>query len=299
MKTCFMTERERQGQGGTAVTVIYVDTLFLLNALVDYVLLLGAARLAGEPLCRLRFAVGAIVGGGYAVAIFLPGAGFLQGVFCRLAVLALMCVAAYGGSRRLLRQSLLFLALSCALGGGVLMTALLGGRGLTMSGGVLYSVMDLKIVLLSAAGCYAGATLLFRGLIRHTAISGELVRVRVELAGRSVTLTALRDTGNTLTDPATGRPVLVAEGVALLPLLPPETLRAEDLADAVTCMEKLKEGPLAGRVRLLPYRAVGVERGLLLALRTDGIWVDGQREEMLAALSPTPVSDSGGYRALI
>ena len=105
MKTCFMTERARQGQGGTAVTVIYVDTLFLLNALVDYVLLLGAARLAGEPLCRLRFAVGAIVGGGYAVAIFLPGAGFLQGVLCRLAVLALMCVAAYGGSRRLLRHS--------------------------------------------------------------------------------------------------------------------------------------------------------------------------------------------------
>ena len=33
MKTCFMKERARQGQGGTAVTVIYVDTLFLLNAL--------------------------------------------------------------------------------------------------------------------------------------------------------------------------------------------------------------------------------------------------------------------------
>ena len=266
---------------------------------VDYLLLLGAARLAGEPLRRLPFVLGAALGGAYAVAIFLPGVGFLQGLPCRLAVLALMCVTAYGNSRRLLRQSLLFLALSCALGGGILMVALLGGRGLTLSGGVLYSAIDLKLVLLSAAGCYAAVTLVFRGLGRHTAPAGELVPVRVVLAGRGVELTALRDTGNTLTDPATGRPVLVAEGAALLPLLPPGVLEEKELADPVACMEKLRAGPLAGRARLLPYRAVGVERGLLLALRPDEVWVDGQREELLAALSPTPVSDGGGYRVLV
>ena len=285
--------------GGAGVTVIYVDTLFLLNALVDYLLLLGAARLAGERLRRLRFTMGAVLGGGYAVAIFLPGGAFLQRLPCRLAVLALMSVAAYGGSRRLLRQSLLFLALSCALGGGVLAVSLLGGRGLTLSGGVVYSAMDIKTVLLSAAGCYAAVTLVFRGLARHTASAGELAAVRLVLDGRSVELTALRDTGNTLTDPVAGIPVLVAEGALLLPLLPPGTLMAGELADPVACMERLRDGPLAGRVRLLPYRAVGVERGLLLALRPDGLWVNGERRDMLAALSPTPVSDGGGYGALL
>lgn len=285
--------------GGAGVTVIYVDTLFLLNALVDYLLLLGAARLAGERLRRLRFTMGAVLGGGYAVAIFLPGGAFLQRLPCRLAVLALMSVASYGGSRRLLRQSLLFLSLSCALGGGVLAVSLLGGRGLTLSGGVVYSAMDIKTVLLSAAGCYAAVTLVFRGLARHTASAGELAAVRLALDGRSVELTALRDTGNTLTDPVAGIPVLVAEGALLLPLLPPGTLMAGELADPVACMERLRDGPLAGRVRLLPYRAVGVERGLLLALRPDGLWVNGERRDMLAALSPTPVSDGGGYGALL
>lgn len=281
------------------MTVIYVDTLFLLNALVDYLLLLGAAQLAGERLRRLRFTMGAVLGGGYAVAIFLPGGAFLQRLPCRLAVLALMSVAAYGGSRRLLRQSLLFLALSCALGGGVLAVSLLGGRGLTLSGSVVYSAMDIKTVLLSAAGCYAAVTLVFRGLARHTASAGELAAVRLALDGRSVELTALQDTGNTLTDPVAGIPVLVAEGALLLPLLPPGTLMAGELADPVACMERLRDGPLAGRVRLLPYRAVGVERGLLLALRPDGLWVNGERRDMLAALSPTPVSDGGGYGALL
>ena len=58
------------------MTVIYVDTLFLLNATVDYLLLLAAARLAGEPLRRLRFALGAVLGGGYAVAIFCRACPF-------------------------------------------------------------------------------------------------------------------------------------------------------------------------------------------------------------------------------
>ena len=64
------------------MTVIYIDTLFLLNALVDYLLLLAAARLAGEPLRRIRFALGAALGGAYAVAIFLPGLFFLSHPLC-------------------------------------------------------------------------------------------------------------------------------------------------------------------------------------------------------------------------
>ena len=85
---------DKQGEEGEVMTVIYVDTLFLLNALVDYLLLLCAARLAGEPLKRLRFALGAVLGGGYAVAIFLPGLGFLERPACRLAAAVLMVLAA-------------------------------------------------------------------------------------------------------------------------------------------------------------------------------------------------------------
>lgn len=278
--------------------VIYVDTLFLLNALVDYLLLLGAARLAGERLCRGRFALGAVLGGGYAVSLFLPGLGFMQALPCRGAVLALMALAAYGGSRRLLRQSMLFLALSCALGGGVLAVTLLGGQGLALSGGVLYSPMDLKTVLLSAAACYAAVCFVFRGLARRTAAAGELVEVRLKLNGRSVELTALRDTGKTLSDPASGREVLVAEGAAVLPLFSGR-LGENDLSDPVVCMEKLGQEFPAGRLRLLPYRAVGVSRGMLLAFRPDELWVAGQRRDMLAALSPTAVSDGGSWRALV
>ncbi len=283
------------------MTVIYVDTLFLLNALVDYLLLLAAARLAGERLRRGRFALGAVLGGLYAAAIFLPGLEFLGKIPCRLAAAALMLLAAYGGSVRLLRQAVIFFALTCAFGGGVAAISMAGGRGLSLGRGVFYSALDLKTVLLSAAACYALLTLALQRVGRHTAASGELLPVRLELDGRSVTLTALADTGNTLTDPVSGAPVLVAEGEAVLPLFP-EDRRPDpsDLRDPAGALERLGAGKEnAPSFRLLPYRAVGVERGLLLAARVDRVTLGGRDcGRQLVALSPTPVSDGGAYRAL-
>lgn len=283
------------------MTVIYVDTLFLLNGVIDYLLLLAAARLAGEPLHRWRFALGGALGGLYAVAIFLPGCAFLAHPLCRVASMLLMLLAAYGKSRRLLRQGVLFVALTCAFGGGVVAIGLLGGTGLTLGNGVFYSSLDLKTVLLSAAVCYGVLTLVFRRIGRHSAASGELAPARLTLGGRSVSLTALIDTGNTLTDPMSGRPVLVAEGERLAALFPGEHRPGPaDLDDPASAIARLGTGEWQARFRLLPYRSVGVDRGLLLCVRADSLELGGrERGPVLAALSPNSVSDGGGYQALI
>ena len=65
-------------------------------------------------------------------------------------------------------------------------------------------------------------------------------------------------------------------------------------------MERLAGRGGGLRFRLLPYRAVGVECGLLLAVRVDRARVGTEDYgSILVALSPTPVSDGGGYQALI
>ena len=281
------------------MTVVYRDALFLLNLIVNYLLLLAAAKLAGEPLRRLRLAAGAALGGLYAAAIFFPGMGFLTHPLCKLGAAVLMLLTGFGGSRRLLRVTLVFFGLSCAFGGGIFAIGLLGGRGLTLRNGVLYSVMDLRILLLSAAVCYAVLTLVFRRTARHG--RREVLPAVLILEGRRVAVNALVDTGNTLTDPVTGRPVMVAEGSRLSPLLPGERVLDEKaLRDPVGTLERLSRGGRGRRFRLLPYQAVGVECGMLLALRLDDARVGAEDYGgILVALSPNPVSDGGGYSALI
>ena len=280
------------------MTVVYLDEVFLLNFVVDYLLLLAAGRLSGEVLRRRRLALGAALGAAYAGAVFLPGLGFLIHPLCKVGAGVLSVLVGYGGSPRLLRVTLVFFAVSAAFGGGIFALQLLGSRSLVLSNGVISSPLDLKLVLLSAAGCYVLITLLFQRAARHSP-RRELAPAVVELGERRVALTALVDTGNTLTDPVSGRPVLVAEGTKLDGLFPPGTAPTKaELRDPATALERLGRAGL--RCRLLPYQAVGVECALLLALRVDRVKVDGEDYgPLLVALSPTSLTDGGGYCALI
>ena len=75
------------------MTVVYLDSVFLFNALLDYLLFLSTARLAGIPLRRRRYLLCGVLGGLYAAAVFLPGGGFLTETLVKAGVgllLALM-----------------------------------------------------------------------------------------------------------------------------------------------------------------------------------------------------------------
>ena len=77
------------------MTVVYLDRVLLLNLLVDYLLLLTTAQLAGIPLRRGRLALCAAVGALYAGAVFLPGLSWLSHPLCRTAGGAAMALAAW------------------------------------------------------------------------------------------------------------------------------------------------------------------------------------------------------------
>ena len=285
----------RPAEGGAAMTVVYIDSVFALNALADYLLVYAAAQLAGARLRRGRFLLAALLGGAYAAAVFLPGLGWLSLLPVKLSAGVLMALAAFGGEPRFLRLTLLLFAAACGFAGCVLALGLAAGQRVPMENGVFYTNVDARVLVISAAAAYLVLTVVFRAAARRRGCGGLLVPVTVAFQGRSAALTALCDTGNALRDPVTGRPVLVAAAERLNALWPPELaaeLTPEALRAPSAVMERLAERSGA-RLRLLPYSAVGVESGLLLAVRLDWASVNGQRRErLLLALSPTPVGDS-------
>lgn len=275
------------------MTVIYIDSLFLLNWTANYLLLLAGGRMAGTVLRRRLIALAAAAGAAYAAAVFLPGGRWLAAWPCRLAAGVLMTVIAYGGGRQLLRPAVMFFAASGMLAGLVLAAELLGEGPLTVENGVFYSAFDLRLLLVLTVLCYFLLSLFFRRVGRHG--GGELVRLELRIQGKSAYLTALRDTGNTLTDPATNRPVIVADGGYLRDVLP----EGADPSRPIESVDRLHAAGVRG-CRLLPFRAVGTEFGMLLCVRAEAVTAQGRSlGPMLVALSPGPVSDGGGYQGLI
>ena len=280
------------------MTVIYIDSVFFLNALMDYLLLLCAARLAGLPLRRGRYLLGALAGGAYAAAVFLPGLGFLAETPVKIAAGVLLGLAAYGGEEKLPRLLLLFFAVSCAMAGCVLGLGLLMGGGVPVIRGVFYTNVDARTLVIAGTAAYAVFSLVFRAAAYH-GVQGALLPVRVSIAGRTAELTALWDTGSGLRAPD-GRAVLVTAPGALDAALPPAAarlLRRRGLEAPEALLEPLRSAAPALRPHLAPYRAVGTAGGLLLAIRTDWTEINGIRYPGLtAALAPTALGM--GYAAL-
>lgn len=249
----------------------YLNLVGLFNFLVDYFLLLGTNRLCGHPMRWGRSALAAAFGGTYAMLCMVPRIVFLANPLWRCVSLGLMSWIAFGATGSALRRGVVFILLSMALGG---IAASFGGGG-KMS------------VLIAAVAVFVLCLLGFQN--RPGSVS--YVPVELSYGDRCVQLTALCDTGNTLRDPVTGRPVLVVNaGVAQeLTGLTDQQLRSP--------IEVLEQATLPG-LRLIPYSAIGQPNGLLLALRLQGVRIGNWKGSSLVAFAPDGLSKDGEYQAL-
>ncbi len=249
--------------------VVYLDVVMLLNFLVDWLLLMGTNRLCGHRAQPGRTALGGLLGGLYGGACLLPGFRFFGNTLWRTLVLCAMACASFGLHGSALRRGTVFLLLSMALGG------IAAGFG-------THSLWSLVI---AAAG-----VCLLCGVGLPLPIGGRgYLPVELSYGEQHLKLTALRDTGNTLMDPVTGGPVLVVDGVSARKLT---GLTDEQLRQPVQTM-----GALPG-LRLIPYRAVGTEGGLLLAMNLKQVRIGSWQGSRVVAFAPEQLSADGEYQAL-
>ena len=280
---------------GDAMTV-YLDQVWLLNGLVDYLLLRASGRLLGMPLRRMQLALAGAAGGIYAALSLLPGMAFLQSGLCRVLAAALLCLCAFWSPKGLLRQTIVLFLLAAAFSGiTLLLTQCFSAPG-ALIGGTVYYPLSLGVLVLTAGGACG---LISWGLMRLVQHGGGVAEVQAKLGKEAVTFTALYDTGNTLRDPISGCPVLVADWTLLGQLLPNTSVTREELERPEQLLLRLKRTRPELHPRLIPYKTVGTAQGMLLALRPGCIKVEGREESLLMAFSPVEVSDGGGYRALL
>lgn len=286
----------RTNRGGGVQVTVYADEAFLLNGAVDYLLLICAAKLGGGRIARLRLLAAALFGGLYAAATLFAPLGVLPGLPMKLISLVVMLLIAFGASRQTLRTGLLFLAAGCAFAGAAVLAAQLFGTDvLVLPGGTFYAVSILGLLLLAGL-LYMLCYTVFSCTAQH---GGEIRSMTLLYGANHAPVRALHDTGCTLRDPMTGERVLVAEADALRALLPDVSITPAALADPAELLLRLKTRDPALPARLLSYKCVGTQAGLLLCLRCEIQVKPGVRKRCLAAFSPTPVSDGGNYDALI
>lgn len=268
---------------------VYADAVFVLNFSVNYLLLRASARLGGAAIRKRRLLCGALLGAVYAVSVYLPGLRWLTALPVKLLCAAGMLTAAFGCKRSVLRLSAVFGGMTLVLCGAVYGVELLRGGQVRYRGDALFYPVTFFSLLLTAAAVSFACRLL---LPKLAFAADSIVPVTLRLNGRVIHLSALRDSGNTLCDPVSGEAVLTVYWQAVRSMFP-FALTAGEIASPATLALRLQ----AYAPRLIPYRAIGVASGLMLAIPCE-ITLNNQTKIGLIALSPTPVSERGAYEAL-
>ena len=185
---------------------MYIELVVLDNAVMDALILRLAAAMGGKRPRHWKTALFSLMGGGYAAcSFFWPE---LAAPLMKLATGLFMALALPFDSLKSYLHGAICLFLSAFLAGGLTLCAALCLGG-TMSGGALIAPLSVRTALLIALALTFAPNLVRRMRGRRILAQGTLV-LTVKAQGRTYTLPAMVDSGSTLREPLSGKPVIAA-----------------------------------------------------------------------------------------
>lgn len=205
---------------GFPMQTIYLDVLLIFNLYMDYLLLALTARLTHTRLIFWRGLLGAAVGSFSSLLLFLPELPSLLSGLLKLLTALLICLLAFG-RRRLFRNCLWFFGMSFLLSGGLFALSLCSAVSSVHQNDCWY--IDLSLLHLTGFTIAAYILLSFlQYLYDRNQIAEEHYQIAVRYHHQTACLDGLADTGNSLTDFYTGKPVIICDKALLGAMAEPE-----------------------------------------------------------------------------
>ena len=291
--------------------VVYIDVLFVVNLIVNYILLKACCIFSGLRCNNYRVMLGAFIGACYAVLVFFPDFSVIYSTICKMLISMLIVAASFPfysiGSY--IKALLIFYVVSFGFGGcvlGIFYFSDVGARlGAIYSNGVLYFNLPWTILAVSGAFFFVAVKLFsyFSGKVYKS--HNLRKKLYLSYGENTAEVTALMDTGNSLIDPVTLVPVIIVE-YRLLKNIFNESIKATlDRIGNDNITWIMSE--VAGKglsARLIPFSSIGKENGMLLGFIPDRAEIHDDcgvkvLEKCVVALYDRPLSKDRSYGALL
>ncbi|MEK3788180.1 MULTISPECIES: sigma-E processing peptidase SpoIIGA [Paenibacillus] len=297
--------------------VVYLDLIFLVNLVIDAVLIMVTAWMRKLRPAWWRVLLSSAVGAAYVVMMFFPPLTFAFTFLIKfmLSVIMLLISFGFGGLQRFLRTLGAFYIVNFVAAGGILGThylvqnpgEVMNGIWFSASGGLSF---ELKIGFWFVLCMFAVVMIIFKTVQaarqRSEQLGSYLGEVEASIDGVSVRCTGLLDTGNQLVDPLTRIPVMIMELSLWSTYFPESWERKLKNGEADNLVTELGEEEFRwqDRLRLIPYRGINKGTAFMLALKPDEVTVtmNGLRstsKRVLIGLDSGTLSSEGRYRAVI
>lgn len=205
---------------------VYVDILIMLNAIVNYFLLLAVQKLIRSHQKRWRILIGGIIGGLSSLLLFIENLGVIM-TLLKVATAILMTAITFGIKpiKKLIKSLFLLFAISFLFGGLMFAIYIFFDKDILIySNGIVYFDVDLTFLIVCTIISYLVITLISKITDKKAPKSKERY-VTVENAGKTISCTALVDTGNNLREPFSDLPVVMLDKELFKKLFTEEKMR--------------------------------------------------------------------------
>lgn len=286
--------------------VIFIDEFILVNFLMNYLLLYTVYRFCRYKSSKWRLIAAAVIGACYVLVLFFPYLHLFYTVLMKFLVSVLMVVIAFipYSFKDFLKKLLLFYIGAFLFGGCIIGIFYLDNFKMGFDKGDMIASVSLNYIIIGIIISIVIVKYAFD--FYEVFYSKEKSRVILEiyLDEKECQVDAIVDTGNSLRDPITSSPVIVVYYKSIMSILPSDVgknNKEENSYDALT--KNIMESSLKSRVRIIPYKAIGVENGILVGLKVDLVISRFKLksytvDKPIIALCKQPISNDGEYQAL-
>lgn len=257
---------------------IYIDSIFLLNLVMDLYLLTLTGKVLGKTATYSRIFAGSVIGAlGYCIVLCLPGIPYMLKILAgMLPIGALMIKIACQtkGMKELIRAEGYLFTFSFLIGGFIIFLKakipLFANRSDSMA----------AIAGLGFVGFVICQKLISTYQKRK---QDHFCRVFIPGDDGQVEIMALIDTGNGLIEPVSKKPVAILEENE---------------------WENLRMWMKPEKFKIIPYRSIGKANGMLEGYEVDAMEVKGdagekQFEKVIIAIFKGKMSEKGGYQMIL
>lgn len=248
---------------------IYIDVLIFQNIAMNFFLLYLLSRVTNNTSKFWKIFLAAFVGSLYVFVLLIPSLHIFYSFIFKVVVSLIMLLIAFTprNIKKFIKLTCVFYTEAFLLGGGIIgFFYLIYGDINTLDSAFLLSKISSRFIIIGSIFTTLFVKIGFDVFESYFKEKDLTVELEIYIDGKSCTIKGFIDTGNYLKDPLNGSKVIVSYLNALKDIIPVDKLK-----DINSYCSSPKEDSIFSRIRIIPYKAVGVENGTLTGVKTDMI----------------------------
>ncbi len=240
---------------------IYLDIVFIENTLMNYIILYATGFVQKIKMKNFKLIISSTLGALYAIVTYMNIIPIYSSFFMKILLSIIMIYIAFNNEniKQIIKSLLLFYLASFVIGGCALaLLYMISPQNVSFRNGVLVGTYPMKITLIAGAIGFLIIQYSFNLNKRQMKIKDLICNLEISVNNKKVKTKGYIDSGNTLKDPLSNKPVIIVEKEIMKKII--------DIDDLTGGDEKLK-------IRFIPFKSIGKQNGMLIGIKPEYVLI--------------------------